>query len=523
MPDYDVIVVGSGAGAGAAASALADAGVRTLVVERGERLADTRLLQDEQRMLIDRVASDDRPITIDGERVRPLIGGTPGGSTSLYGAALIRPSPEDFVPGRHYGPRVPRAVWDWPFQYEDLAPYYDRAEDLFRVCGDAAAVPPHLGRRPCPYVAPTPPLDPFNARLRAALRREGTRPFALPLAIDFDRCLRCPTCPGYGCPTGARTSTDTTLLRPRAEKHELDLWTGVEALELIQRGGRVRGLRVRQRRTGHVHEVSAEHFLLGAGALGTPVLLERSRLAERSGQLGRNHMCHIGAVAIAVWRRSIGADETFLKRLGLTDFYFGTESLREKMGLAQSIPVPGPRSIEKQLGVRLPRAATEWAHRRSLLMTGTVEDLPRPGNRVQATDDGGLALRRRFGRYDVQRAKVLAGRLAKLLRRSGAAIALPHVASNDRDHLAHQVGTCRAGHDPTTSVVDRDGVVHGEENVRVVDGSVFPTSLGVGPALTIAAHALRVADTLIEPPVGHRIVRRPGDRRPHPPHQGDAS
>jgi choline dehydrogenase-like flavoprotein len=114
------------------------------------------------------------------------------------------------------------------------------------------------------------------------------------------------------------------------------------------------------------------------------------------------------------------------------------------------------------------------------------------------------------------RARALSRTLARLLRRSGATVAIPHVAVNDRDHLAHQVGTCRAGLDATTSVVDRDGALHGEENVRIVDGSVFPTSLGVGPALTIAAHALRVVDRLVG-------TRRGDATDLHRPCKGDRS
>jgi choline dehydrogenase-like flavoprotein len=449
-------------------------------------------------MLIERVAADDRRVRLENGRVvRPLVGGVPGGGTTLYGAALMRPSRDDFEPGRFYGERIPRAIWQWPFAYEDLAPYYERAEDLFGVRGDHDGPAPHLERRPRPYVARTPSLDPFNERLERRLRGQGTRPFRLPLAIDFDRCRRCATCPGYICPTGARTSTDTSLLRPRAEKQQLDYRDGLEAIRLERRGSRILSLVVRDRRTGRIEHLTSEHYLLAGGALGTPILLERSGLGDDSDQRGRNHMCHLGAIAVSVFARSIGADTRYLKRLGLSDFYLGTPDLAEKMGSAQSVPIPGPLSVSKQLPVPLPATLGRRLQARSLLLAGLIEDLPRSTNRVRADGAHGMRLHRRFDPYDVTRARSLAKALARLMRRAGAAVVIPHVAKGDVTHLAHQVGTCRAGGDPKTSVVDGHGRLHGRDDVWIVDGSILPTSLGVGPALTIAAHALRVADTLL--------------------------
>ena len=117
--DADVIVVGSGAGGATLAHACARAGKSVLVLERGHRVAPPAH-HDERAMLIDKKPYDDRTIDVNGSPRRLYMGGVLGGSTALYGAALMRPSVDDFHPGASYGGRLPRAQWDWPIGYETL-------------------------------------------------------------------------------------------------------------------------------------------------------------------------------------------------------------------------------------------------------------------------------------------------------------------------------------------------------------------------------------------------------------------
>jgi choline dehydrogenase-like flavoprotein len=215
MPlDCDVVVVGSGAGGGSFAHACAQAGKSVILLERGRSYQLTEPVHDEQTMLIDRAPYDDRAIAVNGQPRRLYMGGILGGSTALYGAALMRPSPDDFHPGANYGQLLPRTQWDWPISYDTLEPYYAEAETLFGVSGssddDFAPLPkPKHGFRERPL-----PLHPVNRQLIDANRRGGLRPFRLPLAIDSDRCLQCRVCPGYVCPNGARHSAAQLLERP---------------------------------------------------------------------------------------------------------------------------------------------------------------------------------------------------------------------------------------------------------------------------------------------------------------------
>jgi choline dehydrogenase-like flavoprotein len=204
-------------------------------------------------------------------------------------------------------------------------------------------------------------------------------------------------------------------------------------------------------------------------------------------------MVHLSPIVVGIFRRPTGADETFVKQVGLADYYFGTESFAQKMGLIQSLPVPGPLLLAKTAPRLMPHRFLQFLRRRMLPMVGIIEDLPNPANRVSWGSDGQPRLRHRFGPYDVERGRRLARLTAQILRRAGAVFCLKQQFASD-EHVAHQCGTLRFGKDPQHAVLDAECRLFGHPNVFVVDGSCLPTSLGVGPALTIMANALRVAN-----------------------------
>jgi choline dehydrogenase-like flavoprotein len=491
--DCDILVIGSGAGGATCAYACARAGKRVVLVERGSPYVLPKPAHDERAMLIDKRPYDDREVLVNGRPLRVYIGGVLGGGTALYGAALLRPSREDFHPGKHYGDRIPRAIWDWPVGYDDLEPYYTEAERLYGVAGSCEESYGPLQKPASGFPRAPLPLHPINEKLMAANRARGLRPFRLPLAIDPGRCLRCAVCAGYICPTGARSSSAHLMERAAADGLALRVLVNVEAERFALTGaGTVAGVVVRNRATGEYSVLRAGRYILAAGALGSPAFLLRSGV---DGPLvGRHYMMHLAPVVVGVFPKRTGAEEAFVKQVGFADYYFGAKGYAHKMGLVQSLPIPGPLFAAK-VAPFLPKRIVQTLRRRSLPLVGIVEDLPDPANRVRCGPDGRPHLRHRFGPYDRERARRLARLMAGILRRAGARLCLSRRFGSD-EHVAHQCGTLRFGTDPGHAVLGPDCRMFRHRNVFVADGSFFPTSLGVGPALTIMANALRVAEVV---------------------------
>ena len=124
-----------------------------------------------------------------------------------------------------------------------------------------------------------------------------------------------------------------------------------------------------------------------------------------------------------------------------------------------------------------------------------MEDLPYPENRIAPADTGdGLVLEYHLCPQERVRIEAWRRRLATILK-PYRFLRIKQAENNER--IAHACGTCRFGSDPRTSVLDPNNKAHGISNLHVVDGSFFPSSGGINPALTIAANALRVADRII--------------------------
>ncbi|MEM9354404.1 MAG: GMC family oxidoreductase [Planctomycetota bacterium] len=500
--DFDAIVIGSGAGGASFAHACAQAGKSVLVIERGRRTA--AVLEsypggphDERATLLDKRPYDDRIVYVNEAPARLYMGGVVGGSTSVYGALMLRPAPCDFEPGAQYGDRLDRALWQWPFSYDDLRPHYDRAEQLFKLTW-------HRGEQENDGYDPLHPpgdqlfgsvlpLAPINQKLIAANQRAGLKPFQLPLAIDTGKCELCDACAGFLCPHDARRSSAHVLDETAGPVRLMDN-AEVDRLE-TNRDGSVDAVVVRDRNNQQTHRFRAQRYALAAGAIGSTALMLKSGIDGPN--VGRNYMLHYSPLAVGFFPAATGADETFIKQVGFADYYLGTPRCMAKMGIVQSLPAPGPLMMAKSGLKKVPKRVLLKLRKRMLPMVGIVEDLPDPANRVTLRSDGSIGLEHRYSKFDRVRGRALTRAMRAILRRGGAW----HVATKampSQEHVAHQCGTLRSGTDPKQAVTDPDCRVYGRENLFVVDGSVLPNSMGVGPSLTIAANALRVAAVAVQ-------------------------
>jgi choline dehydrogenase-like flavoprotein len=236
--------------------------------------------------------------------------------------------------------------------------------------------------------------------------------------------------------------------------------------------------------------------VLAAGAVNSAALLLASAstahprgLANSSGQVGRNYMCHRNSVmlALAPWRAN---PTVFQKTIGVNDFYreSGDPDFPWPLGHVQLLGKVTGEVLRAQRP-RLPRTVARWFARHSVDWWLTTEDLASPDNRVTLTGDGRIRLSWTPSNLDAH-ARLLA-RWRRILRRIG----FPFIFTQTMgiDAVAHQVGTARFGHDPTTSVLDPWCRAHEIDNLYVVDGSFMPSIAAVNPSLTIMAQALRVA------------------------------
>lgn len=500
--DCDIAVIGSGAGGGTLAACCAAMGKSVLLFERGNEpreLLTSDGRHDEKKTLIDKLPYDDRVLQLSDRQAQLYMGGVAGGGTAVFGGAMVRPEPGDFVPGKYYGARLPEPLHEWPVSYDEFRPWLERAEQIYRVVDspsesmttETAATNDELQSS---GVSGSLPLAGINQRLSTAAWQCGMNPRRLPLAIDSSRCLRCDQCAGFICPTGARRTSFQLVQEAIASGAQLQVKSRCE-VRRIERAvaGRVGGLWISDRCEDRRVFIRARRYVLAAGAIASSALLLKSGFDHP--MIGRNLMMHYSPLATGLFLRRTEADRTFVKQLMFTDCYYGTSELPEKMGLIQSLPAPGPLMLAKNGFRWMPLSLRNALRARMLPLVGIIEDLPDPANRVVLDADDTIRIEHQFSSFDRERGAALSRRMVELLRSAGA-FYCDSGRVPSAEHVAHQCGTLRFGKSPEHAVLDPECRVFGYPDLSIADGSFMPVSLGVGPSLTIVANALRIAERL---------------------------
>lgn len=468
---------------------------------------------------------------------------TVGGGTIHWDAKVPRFWTQDFKGHSLYGPIRGANIADWPVDYGDVASHYDVIEAQLGVQGDLAAMPArtlHQAPRTLPFpMAPGPPM--LAGRLLAdGAAKLGYAAYPFPMAVasrpygHVTRCNSCGFCSGFGCPLVARGSAAISFLHPALlNGARLIPRAFVSRIDTDARGRRATGVTYLDE-CGNSHRIAADNVIVAGSAIETArlLLLSASKahpdgLGNRSGQVGRNLMFHLLTLAVAVFEREVhawrgpstsftiddfvGPDKVpssglpYLKG-GICEVGAGT-TLIEEAGFYTALPGRWGKGL-KQLMRQSP------GRRFLAAMSMVGEDLPQAANRVDLDpmlrDVHGVPIPRithtphtfeltASSHFGPQMARICAAApgavvggwlpVGALMAQTGG-FSSPYAGPAG---TAHIMGTARMGADPATSVVDATGRLHEVDNVYVADGSVFASSGGFNPTLTIMALALRMA------------------------------
>jgi choline dehydrogenase-like flavoprotein len=484
----DIVVIGSGMGGATLAYALAPTGVNILILEKGEQL-QARPENRDPRAIFQKGYFRPQEFWFDseGRAFNPGNYYVHGGNSKFYGAVLIRYRAQDFDGVAHADGDSP----SWPVRYPDLAPWYDRAEEIYRVrgaTGEDPTDPPRSGGFPFPPVPDEAPIAAVRERLKAV----GLHPFSLPLGVDIELWLKHGQTPWDAFPDtrSGKMDAETCALIPALAYDNVRLESGAEVVRLLPApdGRRIEAVEYRQ--SGTVRRIRTGLIVLAAGAVRSSAILLASGeggVANRSDMVGRHFMNHNLTAMLAVDPR-MDNDSVYQKTFGINDFYLGDGQGGPPLGNVQLLgKVSGP--ILKSDLKWAPESLLQTLSRKAVDFLIMSEDLPDPASRVRV-DNGRIVLEWR--RTNMTAHWRLKRRMKACLKQAGFPVVLTHLF--DRRTPSHQCGTVRIGDDPMEAPLDPFGRAFDHPNLFVADASTLVTSAAVNPSLTIAAMALRTAD-----------------------------
>jgi choline dehydrogenase-like flavoprotein len=501
MSEYpDILIIGSGIGGATIAAGLAPSGARITLLEAGKHLAH-QPEQHDQRAIFQKQFFRPKELWYeeDGQPFNPGNYYNVGGNSKFYGAVLARYRREDFAAMEHQEGVSPA----WPVSYEDLEPWYSRAESLYKVRGA-------LGQDPTEpfhswlYDYPPVPDEPSIAQVRKRLAANGLHPYSLPLGVDIDQWRSNRSTPWDAHPhcNEGKMDAETAALSKALTFENVTLMTDarVVALRAQQRNGPI--CEVDYLKDNLTHTVKPKLVILSTGAVQSAALLLRSAdnnhptgLANSSDQVGRNFMNHNASAVIGFspWFKNTSV---YQKSFGINDFYLSDDHGGYPLGNIQLLGrVSG--AILKGSMPHVP----EWLLRRlsqhCIDFYAMSEDLPSPDNRVRVDGDRVVL---KWVRNNWKAHLDLVATFKKALKEAG--FPLVFTRPFDKRTPSHQCGTVRMGNNPATAALDTYCRSFDHNNLFVVDASFMPTSAAVNPSLTIAAQALRVAEHISRTDLG---------------------
>jgi choline dehydrogenase-like flavoprotein len=528
----DFVIVGSGSAGGILAKELSAAGFTIVVLEQGRYRKTEEFGHDELAVAFNHefvggpyggdpqtFRRDETDVAALAEFPAAFYARMVGGSSVHFSGNFWRLRPVDFQERSLLGGVEGADLADWPISYDELEPWYTKVDWEIGVSG---APGPFDARRSRPYPLPPMPIKSSGVLLEKGARKLGLHPQVAPVAIlsrPFNGrapCIHCGFCMGFGCETGAKSSTLVTMI-PAAEatgRCEIRPMSTVHRIETGE-DGRVSEV-LYYDADGHERGQRAKAVIVAANGAETPRLLLMSAserfpdgLANGSGYVGRNLMFNAHSATYGWFDEQLHDYKSVQCSRMIHDFYdsdpargfYGGGAIDARPFLNASPMLYALTGTPPDV----PRWGAAWkqalAHgfTRSMMLAGAATSLAMPSNNITLDPE----LKDRFGRPalrvtyrdhpdDLAMATFLQDRALEILDAAGAAKTW-RVPVAPESVGAHLLGTCRMGDDPQSSVVDRFHRSHDVPNLFICDGSSMVTSGRGQPTMTIMALAFRAA------------------------------
>lgn len=504
----DVAIIGTGAGGGVTAEILALAGLKVVMIEEGPLRSSSAFKMREAQAYPDLYQESAARKTTD-KAINILQGRAVGGSTTVNWTSSFRT------------PSATLEYWQDKFGLKDyspekLAPWFEMMEQRLSISD-----------------WPTPPNENND------LLRRGAAKLGIPtgsIRRNVRGCWNLGYC-GMGCPTNAKQSMLVTTI-PSALEHGAMLVTRARADRLLIKDDAVNGLSCTAldasglAPTGRTITIRAAHYVVSGGAINSPALLMRSRAPDPHGLLGKRTFLHPTAISAALFEQKVdgfaGAPQSIY-----SDHFLETQAIEGPIGYKLESPPLHPllfASTMPGFGLQHAELMKQFARTHallSLLRDGFNENST--GGNVQLRDDASGVLDYPISDFvwdGVRRAlltmaeiQFAAGAKAvypvhesaqgyKTWSSASQAIgALPYKPLLARVVSAHVMGGCTMSNDERTGVVSPEGRYRGISNLSVHDGSLFPTSIGANPQLSIYGITAKLASTLAS-----QLTGRPAPR-----------
>lgn len=479
----DVVIVGSGAGGATAAATLAEAGVDVIVLEAGGHYTRDNYPSDPMEAVTTLYREAGLTVAEGRPPVPVPVGRAIGGTTVINSGTCFR-APEP-------------VLGNWRDEFgigwaTDLDGEFSEAEDFLRVT----------------------PLDPERMGRNGQLAMEGARALGAsggPISRNAGNCVQCSSCP-FGCAIDAKRGMHVSYL-PRAVAAGARVRQRVEVQRILVEDGRAVGVacvaspageRNGRRRS---YTVRARAVVVAGGALGTPELLLRSGLG--GDQVGRNLHLHPAAWIGARYPEEVRGWD------GVMQSYYVDQWEPQSLLLeATFTPLPFGGAWLLGTGRKHQEAMLGFSHIGSI----GVHLSDRSAGRIGLSSDGSLRASYKLTDEDARRLGFGIARAAEIHFAAGATEVYPNIGrvgalkfdrledfeasvikpSELRLEAFHPMGTARISADPANGVCSPEGAVNGVDGLYVADSSLFPTSVGVNPMMTIIAFSKRVSAGLAE-------------------------